>query len=580
MLTHLTLTGYRGFRSHSVKFRQSTIAVGANNAGKSTIVEALRVIATAASRFKTTNYTDPPEWANIPARLRGIRYSLDGLDFSFQNVCHDYGDPPAKVEAKFSSGLRIEVHITPDDQTVFSVYHDGDGNIINSRGLAKQNEDVQLIVMPTIGPLLEKEKIIGEDRTKSYLNSRLAPRHFRNQLYHLSEYFEEFVRLSQETWPGLRVEDLVVQDGELSLLVRDGRFVSEVAWMGHGLQTWLQTIWFLARTPSEGTIIIDEPDVYLHADMQRKVSRIVSERFRQKIIATHSLEIMSEYDPQSILIIDKRKRSSKYATSAPVVQNIADNLGSVHNINLSRLWMARRCIIVEGNDVDFLTVFHSKLYPNAESSLKAIPSLSVGGSGNWETALGIGVGLRQFGDQAITVYCIFDPDYRTEREIQDIENRGRAEGVNLRFWKRKEIENYLIDPNLIVRTISSRLIPTAVVTDPDQVARAIDREFARGREKLIEAIAYEIRKRRPRQKPETNLMQAENIVMKRGEDFEARIGTIGGKQMISRLSQWSQQKFQVSFGAMTLAREIYVDEMAGEMVEVLRSIENYERFPD
>jgi AAA15 family ATPase/GTPase len=45
MLRTLRLRNYRCFRDHTVTFQPSTVVVGKNNAGKSTIVEALHLIA-------------------------------------------------------------------------------------------------------------------------------------------------------------------------------------------------------------------------------------------------------------------------------------------------------------------------------------------------------------------------------------------------------------------------------------------------------------------------------------------------------------------------------------------------------
>jgi predicted ATPase len=109
-----------------------------------------------------------------------------------------------------------------------------------------------------------------------------------------------------------------------------GIFVAEVGWMGHGLQMWLQTMWFLAKTPPETTVVLDEPDVYMHPDLQRKLYRLVRGRFHQAIIATHSVEIMAEADPADILIVNSKRSRSQYANTEPGVQVLIDRLGRGH----------------------------------------------------------------------------------------------------------------------------------------------------------------------------------------------------------------------------------------------------------
>ena len=77
--------------------------------------------------------------------------------------------------------------------------------------------------------------------------------------------------------------------------------------MGSGLQMWLQMVWFISRCPSTCTIVLDEPDVYMYPDLQQKILIIVRQKFRQIIIATHSVEIISAVEPHQIVTIDKAR---------------------------------------------------------------------------------------------------------------------------------------------------------------------------------------------------------------------------------------------------------------------------------
>src|SRR5437870_1811214 len=117
---------------------------------------------------------------------------------------------------------------------------------------------------------------------------------------------------------------------------------------------WLQTMWFLARAGGAETVILDEPDVYMHADLQRRLIRLLRTRDQQTIIATHSVEIMSEVSPEEILVVDKGRKHSKFAASLPIVQNVIDRLGGVQNIHLARLWASRKCLHIEGDEVNVL----------------------------------------------------------------------------------------------------------------------------------------------------------------------------------------------------------------------------------
>ena len=71
MLAVLQLQNFRGFEEHSLAFRDLTTIVGRNNAGKSTIVEALRLVSVVSNRFGCMNFRDPPEWLNLSKLYRG-----------------------------------------------------------------------------------------------------------------------------------------------------------------------------------------------------------------------------------------------------------------------------------------------------------------------------------------------------------------------------------------------------------------------------------------------------------------------------------------------------------------------------
>jgi len=190
---------------------------------------------------------------------------------------------------------------------------------------------------------------------------------------------------------------------ELSLSVRDRDFHAEVGLMGHGVQMWLQMLWFLARTPEDASIILDEPDVYLHPDLQRKLFRMVQRQDRQTIVATHSVEIMAEADPSEIVVIDRRRKRSRFASSSPAVQKIIDHVGGVHNIQLARIGSAKKLLLVEGGDKAFLSFWHRKLFPESTQPLNQVPSFPVGGWGGWDWAVGSSLVLRNAMGEALKV---------------------------------------------------------------------------------------------------------------------------------------------------------------------------------
>ena len=86
------------------------------------------------------------------------------------------------------------------------------------------------------------------------------------------------VSLAEQTWKGLHIKEIVynyTEDEHIRMYISDTSFLAELGLMGSGLQMWLQIMWFLSRTKGCDTIILDEPDVYMHPDLQRKLIRII-----------------------------------------------------------------------------------------------------------------------------------------------------------------------------------------------------------------------------------------------------------------------------------------------------------------
>ena len=163
MLTRLVLRNFRGFRDHSVPFRPTSVIVGRNNAGKSTIIEALRLLSIIVSRYKYLTFHPVPNWLEIPVRNRGIIPSLENIEFDFDNVCHRYGDPPATIIGFFSSGDRVEIYLNPQRRAIFAVIKKKDGDPLISKSQAAGLQLPGVSILPQLGPLARSEKILVSD---------------------------------------------------------------------------------------------------------------------------------------------------------------------------------------------------------------------------------------------------------------------------------------------------------------------------------------------------------------------------------------------------------------------------------
>lgn len=579
MLKQIRLQNFRRFEDHIIPFRPSTIIVGPNNAGKSTVVEALRLVSFVTNRYRNLAFHRPPDWLTSGVGSMGVAPSLKDLRTNLQTVFFDYRDPPASIEARFTTGAAIDVYIGPEEM-VFAVIRDDTGRAVKSRAQTYELALPRIGIQPQVAPVQHEEVLLGEETVRRGMDSPLAPSHFRNQLLMADvDTFGAFIALAESSWSGLRIMDnqsglmsCAEHNDPLSFLVRDGGFVGEVSAMGHGLQMWLQIMWFLARNEGSPTIVLDEPDVYMHADLQRRLIRLLRDRHQQVIVATHSVEILAQVEPTDVLVVNGELKKSKWATGIRGVQNVVDNIGGVHNLQLTRLAGSRRCLFVEGKDVAILRRLNDTLFPESDA-LDVLPSLSVGGWTGWQKVVGAAQFLHTAADDAVTSYALFDSDYHLPDEIAARFAEAEALGIELLIWPRKEIENYLLEPTCVVRVIES-LVVSSKKRIPEEEVRLYLAQLAESmRDDIVESLTDEVQQRNRRLQASAARRRARTYVEKRLAAGDSLLMMVPGKVALSRLSQWVQDRCGKGVGVAGLAGALRVEEMAPEVIDLLTAVE-------
>lgn len=578
MLKELRLRNFRGYVSHCIDFKEISVIVGMNNAGKSTIVDALRLLSITTQRFRGLNYVEPPSWSGLQPEQLGVVPSLQNIRINFNTIFNQYSDPPGLVAAEFVNGAKIEIYIGPNQ--IFALIFSTNGWPVRNRWLAQDVDIPGIAILPQIGPVQESELILTKQTVHRNILSNRFSAQFRNQVFYNRDCFDAFCTLVESTWPRVQIRDFRFGNGqlgeELFLDIRNEDFTGELFVMGHGLQMWAQTMWFISQFPGESTLILDEPDVYMHPDLQRKMCRYLFKKHRQYpqiIITTHSVEIMSEVEAGQILVLDRRKSKSHYASGLPTPQIVLDSIGSVHNVHLARLNWARRFLITEGEDSKILSILHHTLFEDSELTLDAIPQARTDGWGGWGIAIGAQQSISNNSGNTVKVYVIFDSDYHTEQEIKERYEQAQKYSMNLHIWEQKEIENYLLNPKTIFRLIRKRIAERRKdeVTEK-QVSTKLNRVILEMENDVLDQISNENVKKFKSDVSAANKYARDRI--EKAKKSKHGLGLlVSGKRVISTMSGWANDNFNVSFRPIAIAREMYIDEVPDEMKTLLTAIE-------
>ena len=578
MIRKIRIENYRCFEVLTVDLRDLTILVGKNNAGKSTLIEVLRITSIVAGRCINLNFKKSPSWLDMQPMYLGVSPSIHNLEISTKNLFYHYGDAPSKITVTFSNKVRLEIYVG-EGAEIFALIYNQKNELVKSKHQARQLNLRAVNILPQISPLQREESTLKRQTVLSGEDTYLASRHFRNQIRYDYGNFQNFREMAEYSWRGLAIRELggrsTFEGGNLSLIVSDGGFAAEIGWMGHGLQMWLQTIWFLSRSSDDSTIILDEPDVYMHADLQRKLIRLIKNKYKQIIIATHSVEIMAEVEAENILPVDSKQKKLSYAHHTPMVQEIIENIGSVHNLEIARIFMNKKFLIVEGDsdDTKILGILHDILFPNSHEPIDTIPKTFVEGWGGWQRVIGSNKVFRDTKLQIMT-YCFLDSDYHLEEEKENRYKEAEENSINLHIWKKKEIENYVISANIIHRTILKE--------DPDtkasleDIEKIIDVEVDKLKEEVTDDFATEIQSKSKGIAVKTANKKAREIIESDWE--EKKLSLVPGKKMISALSRICHKKYHVSFNQFKLARNMLKSEIDEEVTDVLKKLNANQTF--
>jgi predicted ATP-dependent endonuclease of OLD family len=285
--------------------------------------------------------------------------------------------------------------------------------------------------------------------------SHLTHRHFRNIWYFFNDDFNEFKKLIELTWPEYAIElpEFQASDNKVNMYFKEKNITREIYWAGHGFQIWLQLMTFLVKCGNVDTLILDEPDIYLHTDMQKKLVDISKSRSNQVILATHAVDIIEEVGPHEIITINKNTSKAIRLSSIDDVQTCITQLGSDQNLKLVNFIRNRSCLFVEGNDFKYLKIIARKLNEHKFAKEDGFSVVPLEGFSNWRRLVGIDwIFTNVFGEK-VSSFVVLDRDYYSPEEIKEIKEKMKSNGVDVHIWKKKEIENIAVQ----LKTLQNKL---------------------------------------------------------------------------------------------------------------------------
>lgn len=314
-ITHIEFSNYKAMQEFRLELHDMNLLVGKNNSGKSTILSALRILEYAMRIAQTRT---PTRVEDASGKLTiGHHIPEAYLPTTIENVHTDYTDVTTLITFTLANSNRLFLHFPRDGGCI--LYWEA-AKTITSPTQFRQEFPVLIRAVPVLGPLEQEELLVTDETVRRASGTPRAARHFRNYWYRNRERFPDFRDMIESTWPGMSIAlpELHAQDRRLVMFCTERRIDRELFWAGFGFQIWCQLLTHLAQAEGADLVVVDEPEVYLHPDVQRQLLPLLRILGPSVLLATHSAAVLSGAYTDEIMLVDKRQTTTSRLSKAEV----------------------------------------------------------------------------------------------------------------------------------------------------------------------------------------------------------------------------------------------------------------------
>jgi ABC-type lipoprotein export system ATPase subunit len=465
MLTHISIKNFKRFGSVDIPLGETVVFIGPNNSGKTTALQALALWDTGLRRWneKYKGKPAPEKRPGITINRRDLiaipipKANLLWRDLHVRDVQRENGSPQTKniridiVVDGVTNGIAWKCGLEFDYANEESLYcrplRLTDDKNPERMPIPEQASYAKVAFLPPMSGLAAVEPkwemgrinvLIGEGQTAQVL---------RNLCYIIwqdqPDNWDKIKRLVNTLF-GVELEspDYIIERGEITMDYRERSGIQlALAASGRGLQQTLLLLAYLYTNPSS-VLLLDEPDAHLEILRQRQIYQVLTDVSRevgsQIIAASHSEVILNEAADRDIVVafVGKPHRIDDRSAHTQVAKALKD-------IGFEQFYQAEQLgwvLYLEGStDLSILRALaHTLHHPVAD----ALDKPFVYYVGNQPaSAQKHFFGLREAKKDLVGI-GIYDSDAKLSSNHPNLQEYQ---------WKRREIENYLCFPDVLIR---------------------------------------------------------------------------------------------------------------------------------
>jgi len=471
LLHYIEIQNFKRFGDRQrIELDHPAVLIGPNNCGKTSAIQALALWSQAVRTwFDVRRESSAKERPSVPLnRLNIVAVPVQRTRFFWHNSRVSGVDLTLTVGVEFKGKVQaLKMRFTQRGDEVIYCAPDDDG--MADMELIELAASVRVELLYPMSGLETEEPILQPGRIDVLLGQGQTAQVLRNLCLlvyqNSSDDWKRIVKLMNRLFHVQLGTPEETARGSIELQYQQAgvKDALDVALSGRGFQQMLLIFAYL-YSHKRSVLLVDEPDAHLEILRQKQVyillREIATENGSQVVIVTHSEVILDEaLDKNLTLLLEGR--ADDLAKKADI-RNSLKHFGAAHYVKARERGYV---LYVEGGtDIDILRAFAERLghpaaalwderinsfyvannYPesSADSELERVE----GGFG--VTPLDHFNGLRELLPN-LKGLAVLDNDGRGRQDV----DRGC---LLIRYWKRYEIENYFVAPELLRRYAISR----------------------------------------------------------------------------------------------------------------------------
>ena len=581
------LASFKGFRDFRMSCDPFTALVGLNNGGKTSILQAIRLVMDifmyAFGRHSNMEAEQPdfanPRWSSDPTSAVNRMAFADPESIWLRKMTKE----PCKVTLRFREDVELTLKI--EGRNRYTLDLSVNGETIKSKTAEEGNQDLiqklfalrpaYLSPAAGISPL---EPFMNYPELCQRLDRGAMAECWRSHLYWRcndgnTEDFEEVAKIVKRYLPGALIHQPTLSHAnppQILVHFEEDDTTFDIGTSGGGLRTVLSIAAVLHFSRSR-CLLFDEPDAHLHPTLQRQVASMLLdhaiENDVQILAATHAPDFIADVPVENLVWIDRTK---KEAVRCDDLGRFLNDLGVLSKGEALRRCGASNILFIEGKlDRQILSALFAAACSRDQGLKDPFADNAVivaelpNGKGDSVTLKNFPALMQSCFGLRINVACILDNDY----ELPSSTNPASRQGEPLvETLGRKEIENYLLDPKVISKAIKGALQERANKSSPNVDPPSQDRveqelQQILDKPEIMNTVKHQVcpkhREKLPeKHDPSTKEKETDEWFASKWKDPQWKRDNCPGKRVLARLRVWAQREFGVTLSPHRLVKEL------------------------